>query len=138
MNMQDFPRVGIGVCVRHEGKVLFIKRSGVSGDGMWCFPGGHLDMYEEIEDGARREVREEVGLEITEPKFIALTNTHNKDIGKHYVTLFYLADVISGEARNMEPNKCSQVDWFSWSALPEPLFWPTRKLVDSGYNPFTL
>jgi 8-oxo-dGTP diphosphatase len=54
---------------------------------------------------------------------------------KHYVTLYVIADYDSGELAIREPNKCSRWDWFSWSALPNPLFVPVANLVKTGFTP---
>jgi len=40
--------------------------------------------------------------------------------------------------RVMEPDKCSEWEWFSWDELPEPLFLSTRNFVNTGYNPLTI
>ena len=51
-------RVGIGVMIFKDGKVLLGKRKGSHGEGDWAFPGGHLDYMEGFEECARRETRE--------------------------------------------------------------------------------
>ena len=55
--MTDGPRVGVGVIVLREGRVLLGRRLGSHGAGTWQFPGGHLEAFERVEDCARREVR---------------------------------------------------------------------------------
>lgn len=95
-------------------------------------------MYEELEPAAVREVKEETGLEVCDLEFVGHANSYNEEIGAHYVTIFYVADWRSGEPENTEPDKCERLEWFSWSELPDPLFWPTRKFVDTGYNPFNI
>lgn len=46
--------------------VLFLRRSGATGDhaGEWCFPGGHIERGEAPEEAAKRETREECGIEV--------------------------------------------------------------------------
>jgi len=61
------PRVGVGVLIRKNGLVLFGQRHSPHGKGDWCCPGGHLELGEDWASCARREVREECGLEITPP-----------------------------------------------------------------------
>ncbi len=58
------PKVGIGVMILKDGKVLLGKRKGSHGAGQYAFPGGHLEYMESFEDCARRETREECGIEI--------------------------------------------------------------------------
>ncbi|KKW20126.1 MAG: hypothetical protein UY63_C0001G0031 [Parcubacteria group bacterium GW2011_GWA2_51_10] len=132
------PGVGVGVCIKYDGKVLFGKRKNCVGAGMWGFPGGHLEMYEDPADCAKREILEETGLELENVRYAGYTNTFQHDIREHYVTLYFSADSLSGDARNAEPDKCDALEWREWDRLPAPLFWATRKFVETGYNPFNL
>ena len=63
MNDQK-PKVGLGVCIVKDNKVLLGKRKGSHGAGTWSFPGGHLEFQETWEKCAKREVLEETGLKI--------------------------------------------------------------------------
>ncbi len=56
----------VGVIVRHEGKILLVEPARGVAKGHWTLPGGFLHAFEQPADGARREVREEAGLEITD------------------------------------------------------------------------
>lgn len=53
-------RWGVGVFVHHDGRVLLVRQ-----DGQWYLPGGIREPGESLEAGARREVREETGVEVT-------------------------------------------------------------------------
>ena len=59
--MKPKVRVGVGVYIRKEDKILMGKRIGAHGNSTWCPPGGHLEYGEEIEFCAIREVEEETG-----------------------------------------------------------------------------
>jgi 8-oxo-dGTP diphosphatase len=129
------PVVGIGVCIIKDGKVLLGKRKNSHGDGSWSFPGGHLEMYETLENCAKREVLEETDLKVKNTKFAAITNDIFHKEKKHYITIFIRADYDSGELKNMEPEKCSEWHWYSWENLPQPLFHPIYNLINQGFNP---
>jgi 8-oxo-dGTP diphosphatase len=131
----DRPEVGIGVCVIKDGKVLLGKRTNTHGEGCWSFPGGHLEMYESWYDCSKREVLEETGLQIKNPVFAGITNDIFPEEKKHYITLFIEAYFDSGELRIMEPEKCSEWQWFNWESLPEPLFHPINNLIGQGFIP---
>ena len=64
MSERELPKVGVGVIVVRDGKVLLGKRRGAHGEGSWSFPGGHLEFNELLEICAKREAKEETGLEI--------------------------------------------------------------------------
>ena len=130
------PMVGVAVIVLREGKVLLGKRRNTHGEGTWAFPGGHLEHNEAIEACAKREVREETGLEITNIRFGTFTNDVFEREEKHYVTLFVVADSLSGIPEVREPEKCDIWEWFPWGDFPEPRFLPIKNLMAQGFSPF--
>lgn len=85
-------RVGVGVLARHPetGHVLIGKRTVPHGDGMYSFPGGHLEHGEEFAACAARELLEETNLTlragVSSHKELATINTIFAS-GKHYVTI---------------------------------------------------
>lgn len=129
------PKIGTGVYILKDGKYLFGKRRGANGAGYWCAPGGHLEMNETWDDNAKRESMEEAGIEIANVRFITATNDINDEDGKHYVTLHFAADWLSGDPSDTEPEKIGDWGWYSWNELPDPMFLPTRNFLKNGYNP---
>lgn len=115
------PRVGIGVMILKDGKVLLGKRKGAHGEGDWAFPGGHLEWMESIEECARRETMEEAGIEIENLRFQMVANVKAWK-PKHYVHINILADWKSGEPEIREPDKCDGWAWYAMDELPSPLF----------------
>ncbi len=129
------PTVGVGVIILRHGLVLLGQRIGSHGTGTWALPGGHLEFGEAVEQCAAREVREETGLELRELKAAPYTNDFFVSEGKHYVTLFVVAESHQGEPTVLEPSKCLGWHWFRWSELPGPLFQPLQTLVNTGFVP---
>ena len=129
------PLIGIGVLIWKGGRVLLGKRRGSHGDGTWAPPGGHLEFGETVDECARREVREETGLELAAIREGPWTNDVFEREAKHYVTLFVLAGCPVGEPEIREPMKCEGWQWFPWDALPGPLFQPLATLRKRGYDP---
>jgi len=136
MNQEKRPKVGVGVCLIRNRKVLFGKRKNSYGKGSWCFPGGHLEFGESWEECARRETLEETGLEIKNVRFVTTTNDFFSEENKHYITILMLAEYVSGEARLMEPEKCEEWQWFKWNDQPSPLFIPQQNLNKQKFDPF--
>lgn len=119
--LENRPKVGIGVMILREGKVLLGKRMASHGSGEYAFPGGHLEHGESFEECARRETKEEAGIEIQNIRFLVLANLlHYKP--KHYVHIGFIADWKSGEPKVMEPGKLEDWAWYDIGNLPEPLF----------------
>lgn len=125
------PKVGLGVIIQKDGKILLGKRKNSHGAGEWSLPGGHLEFNESWEDCAMREVREEVGIEIGNIRFFRATNDLFPKEDKHYITLFMQADYVSGEVVNKEPDKAEDWKWFNWDTecMPSPLFTPLSNLL---------
>ena len=131
------PKVGVGVLVLKDGKVLLTKRKGTHGKGEWAFPGGHLEYGESIEECARRECREEAGIEIKNVKFVRVSNM--KKYGKHYVDIGIVAEWSAGNPEVREPKKTGYWDWYDVENLPRPLFGAieqTLEALNSGKNFF--
>ena len=130
--MSERPKVGVGVIVIKDGKILLGKRKNAHGEGAWSFPGGHLEINESWEDCASRETMEETGMVIKNIRFGTATNDIFQAEEKHYITIFMLSDYDSGVVKVMEPEKC---EWFQWSQLPQPLFVPIQNLLKKNFNP---
>jgi len=125
-------RVGVCVVIRKEGRVLMGKRLKSHGVGCWCLPGGHIEFGETPEDAARREVREETGLEIgtlAMSESLPWVNTFWPEDGKQYVTLYMEGEYTGGKPKAMEPEKCAEWLWFPVAHLPSPLFTDMREAL---------
>lgn len=129
------PKVGVGVIIVKDSKILLGKRKNSHGTGGWSFPGGHLEYGEGVEECARRELLEEAGIEVGEFIVGPYTNDVFEDEGKHYITLHVVAKYESGEPKICEPDKCDGWDWFDWDNLPENLFAPVERLKATNFRP---
>lgn len=136
--MEGRPYVGIGVLIANEKKeVLLGKRIDAHGHATWGPPGGgHLEFSESFEQGAYREVKEETGLEISNPLFIGLTNDIFHSEKKHYISVFLSASFpFTPLVQNLEPHKVQGWEWFDLSSLSSPLFLPLHHfLTCQGYG----
>lgn len=128
--MEERPRVGVGVMVMKEGKVLIGKRKSDFADGEWAWPGGKLDYMESIIECAKRETREETGMEIENVRFLRLLNLKHYP-PKHYVDIGMIADWKSGEPKIMEPDKVECWEWRALDDLPEPLFFAEQFYLET-------
>jgi 8-oxo-dGTP diphosphatase len=127
---KERPKIGIGVAVIKDQRVLLGKRIGAHGEGDWAFPGGHLEFGETPAECAQRELLEEAGLAAT--RMISGPWTNDIFCGtKHYITLFMIVTQFTGEPRVLEPHKCENWEWFAWENLPQPLFAPIQSLMNN-------
>lgn len=134
--MQKYPRVGVGVCIIKDGKILLGQRQmdSTTEPGSWCPPGGKLDFGEKLFDCARRETLEESGVEINNLRIITATNDIFEKENLHYITVYIRADYASGQPQVLEPDKMAKWDWFSFDELPQPLFAPFSNLLNTGFR----
>ncbi|MBI4120747.1 MAG: NUDIX domain-containing protein [Parcubacteria group bacterium] len=120
-NTKIYPKVGVGVLVFKDKKILMGKRKNVHGAGEWSLPGGHLEYMESIIECARREVLEETGIEIENVRFLHVLNL--KDYAPHhYIDIAFTADWKSGEPQVMEPDRCEGWEWHDPEHVPEPVY----------------
>ena len=105
------PKVGIGVMIMKAGKVLLGKRRGSHGEGEYAWPGGHMRYMESFEKCAKREVKEETGVDIENVRFLRLYNL-KEYAPKHYADIGLLADWKKGSPRVMEPDKSESWGWY--------------------------
>lgn len=131
----DRPKVGLGVIVKKDNKVIVLQRQGAHGAFTWSVPGGHLEPGEDIIEGARREVLEEVNVTIKNAKVIGFTNDVSHEEKKHYITIWVESEYDQGEIINNEPEKAVSVNLVDWDEFPEPSFLPTRILKTGGAHP---
>lgn len=122
-------QIGVGVLIVKDGKVLLGKRKSSHGDGEYAFTGGHLEYMESFEQCARRETREECGLEIKNIRFLFLENL-TQYAPKHYVHIMLIADWESGEPEVLEPEKREAWGWYDPAQLPTPLFATCEKAIE--------
>lgn len=130
------PKVGVGTFVFKGNHFLLGLRKGSHGSNTWALPGGHLEWFETFEDTALREIQEETDLQVDNITFITATNDIFEKEDKHYATIFMACNWVSGEPKNMEPNKCLEWCWFEWgSVLPNNIFMPPAKFLKMGIGP---
>ena len=89
------PIVGVGaVVLDDDGRVLLVRRANEPLKGEWSLPGGAVDVGETLENGIRREVREETGIEIDVGPIVDVLDRIRHDAGGrvqfHYVLIDFL------------------------------------------------
>ena len=120
----DFIGVGVGALIfNSEGKVFLARRGPKARNesGKWDFPGGSVEFGEKIEDAIKREIKEEFDMDIEVLELLDVCNHIIKDEGQHWVSPSFIARRVGGEPRIVEPQKNSEIGWFSLDSIPTPM-----------------
>jgi ADP-ribose pyrophosphatase YjhB (NUDIX family) len=115
------PRVGCGAAILRDGKLLLIKRAKAPEAGCWGLAGGKVDPFETVQAAVRREIAEEIGIELVGERLLCVTDQIDREGGEHWVAPVFLAEAFVGEPTNLEPEKHTDLGWFALDALPSPL-----------------
>ncbi len=81
---------------------------------------------------AQRELEEETGIKAKSIKIISITNERTDKA--HFVTIGAMCDSFEGEPEVREPDEISEWGWFSLDDLPNPLYPPSKKLIENYLN----
>jgi len=116
------PEAGCGAAICDDtGRLLLIQRLREPEAGAWGLPGGKIDFGEPAMETARREIAEELGIEIEILRLACIAETINQGDGRHWIAPVYAARITSGEPKILEPEKHGCWGWFDCATLPSPL-----------------
>jgi 8-oxo-dGTP diphosphatase len=109
------PILGVGALIFRNNRILLVERGKEPLKGWWSLPGGALETGETLEEGIRREVREETGLLV---KTVGLATIFERiirdEMGRaeyHYVLIDTICRVTGGT-----PHPDTDVSALAWVA----------------------
>ena len=128
------PKVGVGVVVVDEGRLLLVRRGVAPGKGLWALPAGYVDAGEDPREAAAREAQEETGLQVQVGRIVdvypsAVTGGHR---GASFFLAFEAA-VVGGELAAADD--ALDAGFFSPEELPELAFESTRDAARRVLSP---
>jgi mutator protein MutT len=107
------PKVSACAIIELNGQVVLLKRSINPGYGLWVIPGGFVDRGETIPQAARREVKEETGLDVQVGPLLDLYSYP----GKPVVVAVYLVEIKTGRPAALDESMevgcftCQEIPW---------------------------
>jgi ADP-ribose pyrophosphatase YjhB (NUDIX family) len=106
------------ILLRGDGQALFIRRGHEPGLGRLAFVGGFVDAGETPEDALRREVREEIGVELEAIDYLgSQPNTYGyRGVTYHVVDLIFVATLAPGSVPR-ELDGVAAIEWHDPMAL---------------------
>ncbi len=129
------PRVGVGVVVVRDGRVLLVRRGRPPRVGRWSIPGGLQQLGETVEAAARREVAEETGLVLGPLRLVAVVDLIERDpdgrVRRHYTLIDYAARAEPGCAR--AASDAAELCWLPPAEALRRVDWTrTREVLRRG------
>lgn len=121
--------VGASVYVYRDGKVLLQRRKD---NGCWAEHGGCVEIGEDVEAAARRELLEETGLTANRLEFFMVTSgedmlyTYPHGDKVYIVDISYICRDYSGEP-TVQASEVQELRWFALDALPDNISPPSRR-----------
>ncbi len=121
------PAVTVDVVVVRPGnagdvQVLLIRRGQPPFQGEWALPGGFVDEMEDLEDAARRELKEETGLSVADLRQVGAYGTPGRDPRGHTVSVAYVGRLRDEEAAPRAGDDAASAQFFPVTALPDLAF----------------
>jgi ADP-ribose pyrophosphatase YjhB (NUDIX family) len=127
------PKVGVGVMVLNDDKILLIKRLMRPNRGKWSLPAGYLDYGEDPQETAAREVLEETNLQVSITGLVGVYfNTEVLVRGGASIFILYRARLEGGQVR--AGDDAADAAFFGPDDLPELAFDSTRDAIDIWLN----
>jgi len=103
-------------------KLLLIERGGEPFRGMWALPGGFLDIDEDLEACAKRELEEETGVSGVYLEQLYTFGKPDRDPRERVISIAYYALVPSDRLRVRAASDASDAKWFALDEMPELAF----------------
>lgn len=88
----------------------------------WNFPGGHVEKGEYVTPSVIREIQEETGLTVINPKLCGIKEFHTSKTGKRYIVFLYVANQFTGQ---LKPSEEGDIFWYPLHELAK-----SEKLID--------
>ena len=123
--MIRYPRVAVGGIIIREGKILLTLRRDEPDRNKWAIPGGKLELNETLEDGLKREIREELSMEVEIRELAGISEVITENF--HYIILDYLCSPATWDAK--PGSDALDVAYFDVNALDNSVNESTKEFL---------
>lgn len=112
-----------------KAKLLLVKRKRNPFRGKWCVPGGFVNLDEELETAAARELEEETGLAGVRLEQIHAFGGVGRDPRGRVITITFMGIVRKGQKRIKAGDDAAKALWFDIGKLPKDLAFDHNEVV---------
>lgn len=116
---------GVKCLIKQDGSVLMVRNT--YGKMHWTFPGGRINRRESPENAVSREVKEEVGITIVNPRYLG--EYRSRRYYKGDTVHCYLAEV-TGPRFTIDAIEIQEAAWFPAGYLPYPRSFAVTEVLD--------
>ncbi len=110
------PAPAAGAIIVQDEKLLLVRRSIQPGLGDWCIPAGFVEWTEHPQQAAKRELKEETGLDISISSMFDIFMGMD-DPRTHAVLILYHADIVGGEL--IPGDDADDAQYFGFDHIPD-------------------
>ncbi len=121
-NIQVTTDIAIFSHFQNELSILLVSRKNEPFQGKWCLPGGFIENDEDLEEAARRELKEETGLTVEVLDQLQAFGTPGRDPRGRTITILYYTVFVDNEPVAKAGDDASDARWFRINELPELCF----------------
>lgn len=123
------PLPTVDIIIETAGKIVLIKRKNPPHG--WALPGGFIDYGESAEDAARREAREETGLEITDLRQFHCYSAPDRDPRRHTVSIVFVARAAGMPKAG---DDAAAIGLFDEDGIPCDMAFDHRQILDDYFR----
>lgn len=98
-------------------RLLLVRRASPPFAGHWALPGGFVDIDEDLEDAARRELLEETGLAAGPLRQLGTWGTPGRDLRERVISVVYLGELPAATGPDAGSD-AAEAAWFGTDVLP--------------------
>ena len=119
------PKPTVDVVIECDGGIVLIERANPPFG--WALPGGFVDEWERVEDAARREVKEETGLQVNLETLLYVYSDPQRDPRHHTITVVFIGQA-DGQPTAGDDAREARV--FPLDKLPSPLVFDHQQILN--------
>lgn len=119
----------VDIIIEISGGIVLIKRKNPPHG--WAIPGGFIDYGESAEDAARREAKEETGLDIGDLRQFHTYSDPNRDSRHHTISVVFTA---KAKGTPQARDDAAHIGIFIKETLPEPLAFDHTQILHDYFN----
>lgn len=126
---QRHPIPTVDIIIEYGGGIVLIERKNPPHG--WAIPGGFVDVGETVEEAARREAREETGLDVALERQFHTYSDPARDPRMHTISTVFIG---TGEGRLEGADDALRAKVFTRETLPGPIAFDHARILEDYFT----